>query len=711
MSFLSAPRPIALFPCCLFLFRVTHYICVAIREIPIHIVNKIMPMRKILFCLLLVQETSGQVKQLPAYPLITHDAYFSVWSFSDELNNSVTRHWTGADQSLMGLIRVDNSIYRYLGKEDPQGDSLTSSMAADQQWVNINATQTTYQFVCGGVDLTLCFTSPLLLNDLSLLSRPVSYISYKVRSNDGAGHDVSLYLGVSGRLAANDSLQQMRAQKGSDGSLSFLKAGTVKQAVLAKKGDDLRIDWGYVYVAAPLIQQPVQDISTQQEAIGRFHAGLGVPAEANMGVGSTAANATSGDLHDMDSVSAGALVLNTFFPSFPTGDSSVEKLVLVGYDERYAVQFFHKDLRPWWREEPNASAPAMLDRAFADYGQVIARCDTFNKTMYAEAGQAGGEHYADLCVAAYRQSIAAHALVKSPGGELLFLSKENFSNGSINTVDVTYPSAPLFLIYNPDLLKGMLNGIYYYSESRKWKKPFAAHDLGTYPQANGQTYGEDMPVEECGNMIILTAAIVRAENSGDYALKHWATVSTWAKYLEMNGFDPVNQLCTDDFAGHLARNANLSVKAIVALGCYGWMAERLGKKELGAKYSQLAKDLAVKWMKMADAGDHYALTFDNKESWSQKYNLVWDKLLNLNLFPQAVYDKEIGWFSITKGSSACRWTAGRTILNRTGYCGRPRWPRRRRISRPLQTPYISISPRRRPGFRSAIGIELRTGAR
>jgi Domain of unknown function (DUF4965)/Domain of unknown function (DUF1793)/Domain of unknown function (DUF5127)/Domain of unknown function (DUF4964) len=581
--------------------------------------------------LLFVQQAFGQLQRMPAYPLIVHSPYFSVWSFGDELSDQATSHWTGKPQPLLGIVKVDGKSYRFLGKEDSTDGKMGSDIPAEQQWVSVNATQTKYQFACGGVDLTLTFTSPLLLSDLSLLSRPVSYVSFRLRSNDGATHTTQLYFGVSANLATNTPRQELTTQKGTAGNLVFLKAGTKQQPILKKKGDDLRIDWGYMYVAAPAEKDLEQSIGPAGPALLSF---CDSGALAQTGAKDTLFHQT---------------FLHTIFPTQTVGEDPQEKLVLIGYDERYSVQFFHQNLQPWWQSHPeNGAAKATMEgelrTAYMDYDRVLSRCDTFNKRMYSQAIDAGGMHYAQLCVAAYRQSIAAHALVRSPRGELLFLSKENFSNGSINTVDVTYPSAPLYLLYNPELLEGMLNGIFYYSESGGWKKPFAAHDLGTYPLANGQTYGEDMPVEECGNMMLLTAAITRAEGRPDYARRHWKTLSTWAHYLEQYGFDPANQLCTDDFAGHLARNANLSIKAIVALGAYGYMAAALTQGDTAAKYLLLARSLAKKWMTLADAGDHYALTFDKKDSWSQKYNLVWDKLLNLGLFPPEVYGKEIAWY-------------------------------------------------------------------
>jgi len=506
---------------------------------------------------------------------------------------------------------------------EPAPQKVPAIINAQQQDVTVTATQTSYRFTCGGVNLQVAFTSPLLMNDLALLSRPVSYVSFRMQSNDGKPHNAQLYVGVSSNIAVNSPAQPVKATKyvTADG-LSVLKAGTVEQPILQKKGDDLRIDWGYAYVAVPAAKKPVQFIADSKVVSTPFG-----------GVKAANSNAVTGK----------QLTLGTELPAVQVGAAINEQFMMIGYDDVLSIQYFNQNLPAWWKEQ-GLAIEQQLSKAAADYATVIAQCNAFDKKMYDDAKASGGEHYAQLCVAAYRQSIAAHKLLKDPQGNILFLSKENFSNGSINTVDVTYPSAPLFLLYNPDLLKGMLNGIFYYSESGRWTKPFAAHDLGTYPLANGQTYGEDMPVEESGNMIILTAAIAKAEGNANYAKQHWKALNTWANYLSVAGFDPANQLCTDDFAGHLARNANLSVKAIVGLRCFAMLADMLNEKDTAAKYKQLSTDMVAKWMQMANDGDHYALTFNDKNTWSQKYNLVWDKVLNLQLFPQEVYDKEIRYY-------------------------------------------------------------------
>lgn len=572
--------------------------------------------------ILLSNDVFAQMRVAPAYPLITHDTYFSIWSMNDALNQSTTKHWTGKNQSLIGIIKVDGNYYRFLGK--PEEKANGQIRLARQRDCKLTATQTIYNFVCGNVDLRIKFISPLLLNDLNLLSRPISYVSFDVKSNDMKKHRVQIYVGTSSNIAVNKADQKVIVTAANTNRLQILKAGTVEQAVLQKKGDDLRIDWGYLYMAATNDNNIHQYISSSEIR------GIAVFLGNKKG--------------KVDSLKGSDLELNTVLNFGTISSSTKQRFIELGYDEQYMIQYFHQNLRPWWNKNGNSSIQQQLQDAYNGYKVVVKKCDAFDKELYQKALSAGGEDYARLCNIAYRQSIAAHALVQCPQGDILFLSKENFSNGSINTVDVTYPSSPLYLIYNPGLLEGMLNGNFYYSESGKWQKPFPAHDLGTYPLANGQTYNEDMPVEEAGNMIILTAAIAKVEGNANYALQHWKTLSTWANYLFKEGLDPVNQLCTDDFAGHLARNANLSMKAIIAIGSYGMMANMLDKKDTAQKYISMSKQMAQKWVQMADANDHYSLTFNDKSTWSQKYNLVWDKVLDLNLFLPCVYTKEINYY-------------------------------------------------------------------
>jgi hypothetical protein len=241
--------------------------------------------------------------------------------------------------------------------------------------------------------------------------------------------------------------------------------------------------------------------------------------------------------------------------------------------------------------------------------------------------------------------------VSDVDGTPLFFSKENFSNGCIDTVDVLYPSAPLFLLLNPKLLEGQMKPILDYASLPRWRWPFAPHDLGTYPLANGQVYGggerteeDQMPIEETGNMLILALAVAKAEGNTDLARSYWPLLSKWADYLLQKGLDPENQLSTDDFAGHLAHNANLSIKAIEAIASYAELARLLGDSKRATDYRSSAKKMAGQWEHMAEDGDHYRLAFDNAGTWSQKYNLVWDRLLSLNLFDRSITRKEMAFY-------------------------------------------------------------------
>ena len=471
--------------------------------------------------------------------------------------------------------------------------------------------------------------SPLLLDDLALTARPVSYVTFDVNATDGKSHAVQLYFSEAGTMATNTAGQEVVADLGNTKSLQWLKVGTREQPVLKKKGDNVRIDWGYAYLTVPqsanaqLSPGALTTLKTSFLERGTLPAGKQGPALGT----------------------AQALGMAVAMPLGSVGAKTVQKHILLGYDDLYSVQYFGENLRPWWNRDGKTTMPALLQTAEADYATIQQRSDAFDAKLRADAAQAGGTKYADLCVLAYRQAIAAHKIVASPKGEVLFLSKENFSNGSIGTVDITYPSAPLFLLYNNELMKGLLRGIFEYSESGRWQKDFPAHDIGTYPIGNGQTYGEDMPVEEAGNMMILTAAAVQRDGNADFAKQHWPTLTKWVGFLKRDGFDPENQLCTDDFAGHLARNANLSAKAIMGIAAYGQMAQRLGDQKTATEHLTLARELAKKWMQMDEQGDHYALTFDKRAgSWSQKYNIVWDKLLGTGVFPKEVAKKEIDFY-------------------------------------------------------------------
>jgi glutaminase A-like protein/uncharacterized protein DUF5127/uncharacterized protein DUF4964 len=580
----------------------------------------------------IAQAVPPPVAQLrpPAVPLVTCDPYFSVWSFADRLTDDTTRHWTGASNALEGLVRIDGKTYRILGVEPKKIPALT------QVDLKVLPTRTIYKFEGQGVRVTLTFATPLLASDLDILSRPVTYLTWQVESTDNRQHAVSLYYGTSAELVVNKLQQSVVWSREKIGRLTALKMGSQQQPILAKSGDNLRIDWGYLYVAAPNEASLRQVISSAHSAQEKFVA--------------NGTLASTDDLRMPRAADDDRPVMAFAFDLGKVGAEPVSRHLLLAYDDLYSIEYFHHRLRPYWRRQ-GAGAAELLGQAEKDYRTLTERCEAFDQELMTDLERIGGPKYARLAALAYRQSLAAHKLVADEKGNPLFFPKENFSNGCIATVDVIYPAAPILLLFNTRLLRASMVPVFDYAASGRWHFPFAPHDLGTYPLANGQVYGgreqtekDQMPVEESGNMIILTAAIAKAEGNAGLAQKYWPLLTQWAGYLKQAGLDPANQLCTDDFAGHLAHNANLSLKAIEALGAYAMLCEMLGKRDEAALYRNTAQEFARQWVSMADDGDHYRLAFDKPGTWSQKYNLVWDTLLGFKLFPPQVAVEEIAFY-------------------------------------------------------------------
>ena len=506
--------------------------------------------------------------------------------------------------------------------------------AMKQDSVDVEATHTDYVFEAAGVKLGVSFFTPAFPQDLDLLSRPVTYLTWNVASTDGRNHKVEMLLDVDGRIAVDTDNEAVTWGRSQAAGMTLLNIGSRDQRVLNRSGDDLRIDWGYFHLGVPANEQA--SVAASSHAVRDFLKNGTLPASDDVDMPQTPRD------H--------AAQLAVAMPVEVAPGQTVSRHVLLSYTEEYAIEYFQRRLRPFWQRN-GETAQAMLAQAEAEYPTLEARGRKYDEELAADLDRAGGPGYRQLALLAYRQTLAAHGLVADLEGKPMLFAKENFSNGDIGTVDVLYPSAPFFLFFNPALLEAQVRPVLEYARLPRWKFPFAPHDLGRYPLADGQEYGggelteeDQMPIEESGNMLILGAALGQAQGDWHVAKEYWPEFTKWAKYVREKGLDPENQLCTDDFAGHLAHNANLSIKAIEGLGAYAQMARGLGENAVADDYAAAAKQMATQWETMARDGDHYKLAFDRPGTWSQKYNLVWDQLLSLDLFAPQVAKTEIAFY-------------------------------------------------------------------
>ena len=563
----------------------------------------------------------------PAVPLVTHDPYFSIWSPADKLTDADTMHWTGKPHRLTSLVRIDGKGFRIMGA------SPTNVPALPQTGLEVTPTRTIYTFEGEGVRLTLTFMTPALPDDLEVLSRPVTYVTCDFRATDDKTHEAQAYVDASAEIVVNEPHRQhvvWSADIYEKNHGAFLSVGSKEQPILAKKGDDLRIDWGHCYLAFP--------------DVGATYCGVGGR------IFNQVIAFKRGMTSDRDQpAAADEIAAYVEFHTFKVSSQPVSRWLMLAYDDEYSIKYFRQNLRPYWRRNGDDAA-ALLKKAAADYESLKQRCEKFDAGLMADLRQIGGENYAQLCALAYRQTLAGNKIVADANGQPLMFPKENFSNGCIGTVDVLFPQAPFFLVFSPALTKAMLVPILDYAASPRWPYGYAPHDLGTYPHATGQVYGmgggdgQRMPVEESGNMLIMLTALAKHEGNTDLTKKYWPMLKTWADYLVTDGLDPTNQLCSADMFGHLPRNANLALKAIIGIGGFAQLCELAGKPDDAKKYLGIARDYAAKWQELSKDDGHTRLAYHMAGTWAMKHNLIWDRVLGLNLFPPYVGDAEIAWY-------------------------------------------------------------------
>jgi len=586
----------------------------------------------------------------PAIPLIVHDPFMSVWSTTDELTQSWPTHWTGKNQSMSGMVHIDGQPFRFMGLVPRMGINTPAMRQTKRQ---ITPLRTIYTFEAAGVELLLTFSTPTFPEDLELMARPVSYIDIAVRSIDGAEHSVAAYLDFSTNWASGTPEKAVIWGHHRAGQAEALFFGAADQVPLERSGDEVQIDWGYLYTSSEPgvgVSSAFGDGLTLRDGFAtsgvvphrddvRAERPLGMPANGHRGPNLSA----SGVHQDRPGYSVAA-----WGKSFGAVGAQVRTWrMLVAYDQIEAIEYFRRRLRPFWSRN-GQSAIGLVELAWAERGDLLARTERFDEKLMDELLAAGGETYARIGILAFRQCLGGHALVEDFDGKLLYFSKENSSNGCLGTVDLTYPSAPFFLHFNPALLEAQMRPICAYAASGRWPFDYAPHDVGQFPLANGQVYGggeltehNQMPYEESGNMLILAAALTERTGDESFIREFWPQLESWADYLVRHGVDPENQLCTDDFAGHLPHNANLSLKAIIGLGAFAKLCRRLGETAAAERHDAVARDWAKVWPELGDDGGAYRLAFDLPGSWSQKYNLVWDQILDLSLFPANIAQKEM----------------------------------------------------------------------
>ncbi|KAN0093261.1 protein of unknown function (DUF1793) domain containing protein [Tylopilus felleus] len=579
-------------------------------------------------------------------PLAVRTPYLSAWlpqGSGVAVNRAWPQFWTGGNLGWAGYIRVDGTTYTILG--DPVA-SGASPAPATQQNMEFTATSTLFHLSAGPVDVVLSFISPVEPSDLVKQSTPFSYLTVQAISTDGAAHTVSIYTDISAEWACASNNSETVVWHSSTTGPVFTHQVMLETQQNYTEYNDFILEGAAYYSTTnngtSTTYQTGQDTVVRAQFIND-----GVLANTF----DTNYRAIKDDwpvfafAHDLGTISGTSETV--VFTVGHVRDPAVEYIIAGGAYQARSIYA--------WSAYPSG-VEQMIEAFIEDYPDALLRAQVFDQKVERDAS-AISSNYAGVVQLSIRQAFGAMELTISKNADgswntsdvLMFL-KEISSDGNVNTVDVIMPAWPVLLYTNPVLGKYLLLGLFEYQATGQWPRTYAVHDLGsTYPKAIGHNDGnaEDMPLEECGNMLIMTLSYTQKTKDTSIITSYTNLLNQWTGYLIAEALIPADQISTDDFAGALANQTNLAIKGVIGIQAMAEISGMLGDMVNQKNYSSIAARYVPLILNFATAknGQHLDLSYGNDSSWGLSYNLYADKLLGTNVFPQSVYDMQTKWYA------------------------------------------------------------------
>ncbi|KAJ9315694.1 hypothetical protein DTO271D3_3950 [Paecilomyces variotii] len=562
----------------------------------------------------------------PSYPLAVRNPYLSTWipgSLVESLPTSTPQFWTGQDLTWSIIGRVDGKAYSLMGV----ANSENTTIPAQVQKAEYTTTHSMFTLNAGPVTFTLDFLSPVSPSNYLRQSLPFSYLTVSVSSP--GSHDIQIYSDIGDEwTGSTDTEQNFRTQEAT--SVFTL---TAENAATYTEIDDMAL-WGeVVFASKPSLSSNLSAFygpaNTARSDFAR-HGTFTVP-QSQWNPGEVVALS-----HSLGRV---------------TGSQSVT--YAVGYVREKAINYLGEAYTGYYRSKYPTTAEA-VSYFLDDYAGAPSESIELDSKLSAKATAVAGQKYSDIVTLSVRQAYAGIDLTipydtLDTSDPLAFI-KEISSDGNVNTVDIIMPAFPIYYVMDPDYIRLLLEPVMRYMAAGRWHLPYVIHDIGSsYPNATGHDdqLAEPMPIEETGNLMILTYAYTKATGDTQWAAQYTGMLQKYADYLVDNSINIANQLSTNDAAGPLPNETNLAIKAAVGLKAFGKLSGLTNYSDIGDEH---AKIFYTDGLGTDPNRTHFVLEYpDMPSTWKTPYNLYPDVLLDLETFPTSAYAMGSKFFQTVRG--------------------------------------------------------------